>query len=176
MKPRFVVPAFCALILVALFSFAKEPRWYQQPGTPVTLESSGFELRAMLPQGWTFTAEQGLVPPLEFASSCRVRGGFYTDRNWDRFLVSALRSTDSVLTAEEARFVLKIGGHPAVSNRYVREPFTVRDIYIDLSDLQPDSGAVWTFEGSPTPERSDCELQFLALIQSARITRLRSPR
>lgn len=173
MKPRFVVPAFCALFFVALFSFAREPRWYTQPGTPVTLESSDFEFRAMLPQGWSFTTDHGFVPPPAFASSCRVRGGFYTDRKWDRFLVSALRPTDGMSTGEDGRTVLKIGGRPAVSNRYVRAPFTVRDIYINLSDLQPDSGAVWTFEGSPTPEGSDCELQFLAMIHSAKITRRR---
>jgi hypothetical protein len=169
-KPRFVTPAFCALFFVALFSFAKEPRWYKQPGTQVTLESSGFELRATLPHGWSFTTEQGFVPPPNLASSCRVRAEFYRDRNWDDFLVSALRSTDGVGRAEDARMVLKVAGHPAVSNRYVREPFMVRDIYINLSDLQPDSVAVWTFEGRPTTEGFDCELQFLAMFHSATIT------
>lgn len=173
MKPRFVVPALCALFFVALFSFAKEPRQYKQPGTPVTLESSGFEFRATLPHGWSFTTDQGFVPPPDFASSCRVRGEFHTDRDWDRFLLSALRTTDGVRRAEDARIVLKVAGHPGVSNRYVREPYTVRDIYINLSDLQPDSGAVWTFEGSPTPEGSDCELQFLEMMHSATITRRR---
>lgn len=171
MKPRFVVPAFCVLSLVALVSFAKEPRWSMKPGTPVTVESSGFELRATLPHGWSFTAEQGLVPPPELAPSCRVRSVFYTDRNWDRFLAPALRSTDGLLTSDDARMVLKMAGHPAVSNRYVREALTVRDIYINLSDLQPDSGAVWTFEGKRTPEASDCEMQFVSMIQSATITR-----
>jgi hypothetical protein len=162
------VPAFCALLSIALFSFAKEPRWYEQPGTPVTVESSGFELRTKLPQGWSFTKEQGFVPPPGLASSCRVRGWFYTDRNWDRFLVSALEPTNGV---HDARTVMKIGGHPAVSNRYVREGRTIRDTYINLSDLHPDSGTVWTFEGSLTQEGSNCELQFLAMIQSAKIAR-----
>lgn len=170
MKPRFVVSAFFACF-VALFNSAEESRWYTQPGRAVTLESSGFEFRALLPQGWSFTTEHGFVPPSALESSCRVRGGFHTNQSWDRFLVSKLRSTDGFRTADGARSVMKIGGHPAVSNRYVREPFAVHDIYINLSELQPDSGAVWTFEGTRTKEGTDCGLQFLALIQSARITR-----
>jgi hypothetical protein len=172
-KPRFVIPALCALSFAAIVSFAGEPSRYKQQGTPVTLEWSDFEFRATLPHGWSFTTEQGFVPPPDFASSCRVRGRFHVDRNWDRFLVSALRSTDGVSKAKDARIVLKVAGYPAVSNRYVREPFTVRDIYINLSDLRPDSGAVWTLEGSPTPEGSDCELQFLEMMHSSTITRRR---
>jgi hypothetical protein len=80
--------------------------------------------------------------------------------------VSALRGRDG-----DERYVLKIGGHPAVSSRYMRNDRTIRKIYIELTNLQPDSGAVWTFEGSPTPEGSDCELQFVAMIQSVKITR-----
>jgi hypothetical protein len=170
-KPRFVVPAFCALSLVAQFSFAREPRRHPLPGTPVTLESSGFVFRATLPHGWSFTADQGFVPPPDLASSCRVRGRFYIDRDWERFLTSALRATDGLRTAEDARYVLKIAGQPAVSNRYMREGFTIRDVYIDLSELRPDSGAVWTFEGSRSREESDCELQFLGMMHSATITR-----
>jgi hypothetical protein len=168
MKPRFVVPAFCALSLsfLALFSFAKEPHWYKRPATPVTVESSGFELRARMPEGWSYSTDHGFVPPPDFASSCRVRGMFHTDRKWDRLLESALRRGDG-----DERYVLKIGGHPAVSNRYAREGRTIRNIYINLADLQPDSSAVWTFEGSPTPEGSDCEQQFVAMIESAKITR-----
>jgi len=169
-KRSLVVPVLSAL-LFAQFSFAKGPPRYTQPGTPVAMESSGFEFRATLPHGWSFTTEQGFAPPPDFASACHVRGEFYTGRNWDRFLVAALRATDGVRRAEDARIVQKVAGHPAVSNRYVREPFMVRDIYINLSDLQSDSGAVWTFEGSPTPEGTDCELQFLAMIHSATITR-----
>jgi len=164
MKPRFVVLTFCALSFLALFAFAKEPRWYTQPGTPVTLVSSGFELRAKMPQGWSYTTDRGFMPPPTCASSSRVVGVFHTGREWDRFLASALRDGDQ-------RYVLKIGGHPAVSSRYAREGRTIRSIYINLSDLQPDSGAVWTFEGSSTPEGSECEQQFAAMIESAKITR-----
>jgi hypothetical protein len=164
MKPRFVVPLFGALSFLALFSFAEEPRWYTQPGTPVTVEWSGFELRAMMPQGWAYTADHGFVPPPDFASSCRVRGVFHIAREWDRFLVSALRGRDG-----DERHVLKIGGHPAVSSRYMRNDRTIRNIYINLSDVRPDSGAVWTFEGSPTSEGSDCELQFVAMIQTLEV-------
>jgi hypothetical protein len=146
---------------------------FKQPGTPVILEWSGFEVRAMLPHGWSLTTDQGFVPPPELASSCRVRGELHTDRNWDRFLVPALRSTDDVRTGGVARVVLKVDGHPAVSNRYVRGPFTVRDIYIDLSDLQPDSLAVWTFEGAHTTEAAECERQFMAMVQGATISRRR---
>ena len=148
------------LLFLALMSFLK------QSGTPITIQSSGFELHAMMPQGWTFTAEQGFVPPPALASSCRVRGTFYTDRKWDDFLVSALRSNDVFRT--DARVAMKIGDHPAVSNRYTREAVTVHDTYINLSELQPDSGAVFTVESSGG---SDCEMQFVALIHSARITR-----
>jgi hypothetical protein len=166
MKPRFVISTFCALSFLALCSSAKELPWYRQPGTPVTVEWSGFALRAKMPKGWSYTTDHGFVPPPSVASSCRVRGVFHTDREWDRFLVSALRASDG-----DHRYIFKIGGHPAVSSRYRREARTIRNIYIDLSDLQPDSGAVWTFEGSPTPEGSDCEQQFVMMIESARITR-----
>ncbi|HYC59378.1 MAG TPA: hypothetical protein VEK79_07415 [Thermoanaerobaculia bacterium] len=152
------------LLLLALLNVAK------QPGTPITIESFGFESRVVLPQGWSFTADRGFIPPPALVSSCRVRGQFYTDRNWDRFLTSVLRSDDRYRTADDARRVHKIGDHPAVTNRYTRDVFTVRDIYINLADLQPDSGAVFTFEGSNTPAGSDCELQFVAMIHSARIT------
>lgn len=169
MKQRSLVSAICALVFVAPFSFAREPHWYMQPGTPVVLESSGFVFHATLPQGWSLTTDHVIVPPPAFASSCRVRGKFYTDVRWGSFLEAAFRSTNGVRAAEGTRFVQKIGGHAAVSNRYVRD-LVVHDMYIDLSDIQPDSGAVWTFEGSPTDEGLDCEAQFLAMISSARIT------
>lgn len=162
---------FGALFLVAFSGFAKEPRWYERPGMPITLASSGFVFSAMLPHDWSFKAERGFVPPAQLASSCRVRSAFHSDRDWNRFLASALRSTDGLNAADDARIILKIGGHPAVSDRYVRGSVMVRNVYIDLSDLRPDSGAVWTFEGDATDEGTDCELQFLALIHSARITR-----
>lgn len=163
----------CLLLFTAPFSFAREPRWYTQPGSPIILELSGFVFHANLPQGWSLTTDHVIVPAPAFASSCRVRGKFYTDVNWNSFLESALRSTNGVLAAEGTRSLQKIGGHPAVSNRYVRERVTVHDIYINLSDLQPDSGAVWTFEGSPTQEGLDCEAQFLFVINSATISRRR---
>lgn len=171
MRRRFVVPAFCALFLVALPSLAKEPRWAKLPGTPVTLESSGFELRAMLPHGWTFTAEQGIVPPVELAPSCRVRVEFHADGDWNRFLVAALRATEGMSTAKDARMVMKAGDRPAVLNRYARESLAVREVYVDLSDLQPGSGVVWKYEGSATTEGWDCEAQFFATVHSATITR-----
>lgn len=151
-----------ALFLVAPLASAKDVQWYKQPGTPFTLASTGFDLRAKLPQRWSLT-ESGFVPP---SSSCRVRIAFHADRDWDDLLTGRLRSTD-------ARMMFRIGDHNAVSNRYVRDSVTVRDIYIDLSELQKDSGIVWTFEGDATDDRSDCELQFLAMIGSARITRSR---
>jgi len=89
-------------------------------------------------------------------------------------LVSALRPSDHLLTSEKARVVLKVAGHPGVSNRYVREGVRVLDIYINLSDLQPDSGSVWTVESSPTQAGLDCEYEFDAMIRSARITRVTS--
>lgn len=161
MKLRFVV-----LVSVALCSFAKEPHWARQPGTPVTFEASGFELRTTLPHGWTFTTAEGFAPPPGLASSCSVRVELQTDRNWDRFLVSRLRATHGARTT-----VLKMGGHPAVSNRYERDHLRVEDLYINLAELQPDSSVVWRFEGSPTPEGSDCELQFLTIVNRAAIAR-----
>src|SRR3989337_2516153 len=113
MKSRLAV--FCALSFLALFSFAKVPRWYTQPGTPITVEWSGFELRTRMPEGWSYTTDHAFVPPPDLASSCRVRGVFHVDRQWDHFLVSALRAHDG-----DERYVLKIGGHPAVSSRYTR--------------------------------------------------------
>lgn len=169
MKQRYLAPAICALLFVAPFIFAREPHWYTQPGTPVVLESSGFVFHAILPRGWSLTTEQLIVPPPAMGSSCRLRGEFYTDVRWGSFLEAAFRSTDGVSTAKGTRFVQKIGGHAAVSNRYVRD-LVVHDIYINLSDIRPDSGAVWTFEGSSTEEGLDCEAQFLAMINSATIT------
>ena len=72
-------------------------------------------------------------------------------------------------------FLALVGGHPAVSNRYTRDGRTIRNIYIDLSDVQRDSGAVWSFEGSPTPEGRDCEQQFVAMIHSVKVTERRRP-
>jgi hypothetical protein len=163
--------ALCALLLAAPSGLAKDRRWYTQPGTPVTVESSGFMVRTTLPHGWTFTDERGFVPPPALASDCRVRSAFHTDSNWDRFLVSILESTAGLSTARDARAVVKIGGHPAVSNRYVREGTVVHDYYINLSELQPGSFAVWTFEGSTTAEAGDCEMQFMTLVHRGRITR-----
>jgi hypothetical protein len=170
-KSRSVVSALCALSLVALSGLAKEPRWAKQPGTPVTLESSGFELRATLPHGWSHSAKQGLVPPPALAPSCRVSVDFHTDGDWDRFLVAALRSTERMSTASDARTVMKAGGRPAVLNRYARESVAVREVYVDLSDLQPGSGVVWKYEGSSNTEGWDCELQFFTTVHSAAITR-----
>jgi hypothetical protein len=143
-----------------------------QPGTPVVLESSGFVFHASLPRGWSLSTDDVIVPPPAFASSCRVRGKFYTDVKWDSFLEAAFRSTNGVRAPEGTRSVQKIGGHAAVSNRYVRD-LVIHDIYIDLSDIRPDSGAVWTFEGSSTEEGSQCEVQFLAMIGTAKITNRR---
>lgn len=162
------------LLLVALSSLDREPSWLRQPRTPVTLTSAGFELRTELPHGWSFTADHGFVTPPELASSCRVRVEFRTN-DWDRFLVAALRATEGALTDKDARYVLKVAEHPAVSNRYRREELTVRDVSIDLSDLRPDSGVVWTFEGSPTAEGSDCEHQFLSIVHRATISRVTPP-
>jgi hypothetical protein len=170
---RFVVSAICALLFAAPLSSAREPPWYTQPGTPVVLESSGFVFQANVPRGWSLTIDHVIAPPPAYASSCRVRDTFYTGLDWNSFLESALNSTNGVRATEGTRLVQKIGGHPAVSNRYVRELFTVYDMYINLSDLQPDSGAVWTFEGNSTPEGLDCEHQFLFMINSATITRRR---
>jgi len=167
---RFVVPAFFVLLCVSLPGFARNKRWYEQPGTPVTLEASGFVLKAKLPHGWSFTQDRGFVPPPAFASVCRVRYEFYADREWHRVLEPALSRPAPV---EGARFGLKIGGHEALSNRYVRETTIVRDVYINLSDLQPDSGAIWSFEAgaNTSQEEMDCETQFLAVINTAIITR-----
>jgi hypothetical protein len=171
MKIRLVVSAILALLFAAPFCLALEPPWYTQPGTPVVLESSGFVFRANLPRGWSLTVDHVIAPPSAYASSCRVRGTFYTGLDWNSFLESSLRSANGVRAIDGTRFVQNIGGHPAVSNRYVRELSTVDDMYINLSDLQPDSGVVWTFEGNSTPEGVECEHQFLFMISRARITR-----
>lgn len=136
----------------------------------LNFEASGFDVRMTLPENWSYSAEQGFVAPAELAASCRVRGTFYTDREWDRFLVSALRSSDRYKTAHDARTLHKINGHRALTNRYMRDGETVRDIYIDLGKLEPDSGAVFTFEGT---NAGDCEMEFVSMIHSARITRRR---
>jgi len=141
-KSRFVVPAFCALFFVSGLSFATEPRRYMHPGTQVTLEFSGFVFRATLPHGWSVTADQTIVPPPELTSSCSVRRRVRTEGDWDDFVVSALRSANGAHPPDGTRILVKVGGHQAVSNRYMREASTIRDIYIDLSDLRPDSGAV----------------------------------
>ena len=169
---RAVIPAVMVMCVVALSGMAKEPRWPQAPRTPVTLESSGFEIRTTLPQGWSYTTPEGFIPPADRASTCRVRLVIHTNREWDAVLVPALRATEGAQTNKDARFVMKAGGHPAVSNSYIRAPRMVRDIYINLSALQRDSAAVWTFEGSRTAEGSDCELQFLSIVQSAKIQKI----
>lgn len=167
MRSRFLVPAFSALVFASLVVFAREKPWYTQPGTPMTLESSGFVFKASLPQGWSFTTDREILPPPAFASACRLRGHFYTDREWNRVLAPALLAP----SAEGARVVQKIGGHEAVSRRSASDTVTVHEFYINLSALQPDSGTVWRFEGSASTEGLECELQFYALINSATITR-----
>ena len=64
-----------------------------------------------------------------------------------------------------------IGGHPAVSSRDTSGGKTVMNVYINLSEAEPDSASVWSFQGEKTKEGGDCELQFLAFISSANITR-----
>lgn len=169
MKPR-VISAISLLVLVSLSGFAKEPQRVR-PGRPVTLEASGFELRTTLPHGWSFTTEEGFTPPPELVSSCRVRTRFHTEGNWDGLVVRELRSTDATLVGSNPRTVVKIAGHQAVPNYHRRKPFRVLDLYVDLSDLQPGSGMVWTFEGNPNWQGSDCEVQFLSMVNSATITR-----
>ena len=157
------------LCIAALSVMAKGPRWFERPATPVTLQSSVFEIRTMLPHGWSYTAAAGFAPPADVVPPCRVRVVLHTNRKWDAMLVPALRATEGARTSEDDRFAMKVGGHPAVSNRYVRGPHILRDIYIDLSGLQPDSAAVWTFEGDRSAAGSDCELQFLSIVRSGRI-------
>jgi hypothetical protein len=148
----------------------REVPWYKDPGTAVTLTSSGFVFTARLPRGWSVTNGQ-VVPPETFASSCQVHGEFLTNREWNRFLVAALDPRNLARTAREERFVRRIGGHPAVSSRYTSDGTTVINVYINLSDAEPDSASVWSFKGDTTQEGQDCALQFMSFVGSANITR-----
>jgi len=158
-----------SFLAVALFAFAEEKPWYQEPGTPVTLKSGEFVFKARLPRGWSST-ETEIVPPPAAASACRVHGTFYSNREWNRFLVAALESDNAARASKESREVLEIGGHPAVSERSSNGGTKVRTFYINLSDLAPDSLTVWRLESDRVEQARDCELQFIALMQSAEIT------
>ena len=158
MKLRWIIAACVALTASAA------PRWMTEPGTPLTVKESGFDMRATLPQGWSYS--KGFVPPAKLAQTCRVSVALHTDQNWDRFLVSTLRRTGPAGPGDRA--VVKIGGHPAVANRYMRDGVAVYEFYVDLSALQADSIAVWTLEQDAS---SDCELRYLAIVNSSTVTR-----
>ncbi|HUR82982.1 MAG TPA: hypothetical protein VM733_19640 [Thermoanaerobaculia bacterium] len=169
MSSRFAVTALVAGC-IALAGLAGQPDWAKKPPTPVRLKASGFVVQTGLPHGWTYTSDDGFMAPAELAPACRVRVAFHATRNWDEFLVAALRPTDGGRPGERA--VVRIDGHPAVSNRYSRKGVAIHDIYIDLSALHAGSGAVWTLEQRATSVPSDCELQFLAMVNKATITAL----
>jgi hypothetical protein len=161
------------LVLVGAAAVAggeREKPWYKDPGTAMTLKASGFVFKARLPRGWSTTDGQ-VVPPEAFASSCQVHGEFLTNREWNRLLVSALDLRNMAHAAREERFVLRIGGHPAVSSRYSSDGNTVINVYVNLSEVEPDSASVWSFKGDTTQEGQDCALQFMSFIGTATITR-----
>jgi hypothetical protein len=148
----------------------REVPWYKEPGTAMTLKSSGFVFKARLPRGWS-VKDGAVAPPEAFASSCQVRGEFLTNHEWNRFLVSALGLRSVARATGEERFVRRIGGLPAVSSRYTDDGHTVINIYVNLSEVEPDSASVWSFKGDTTQEGQDCALQFMSFIGSATITR-----
>jgi len=161
------------LTLVAAAAVAageREVPWYKDPGTAVTLKASGFIFKARLPRGWSVTGGE-VVPPETFTSSCQVHGEFLTNREWNRFLVAALDPRNFGRAAREERFVRRIGGLPAVSSRYTSDGNTVINIYVNLSEIEPDSASVWSFKGDTTQEGQDCALQFMSFVSSATITR-----
>src|SRR5260221_4856447 len=159
-----------AFVGTAMAGGEREVPWYRDPGSAVTLKSSGFVFKARLPRGWSVT-DGAVVPPEAFASACHVRGEFYRNREWTRFLVSALDLGDVVHASRQQRVLRRIGGLPAVSSRDTSGGNTVMNVYINLSEVEPDSASVWSFQGEKTQEGRDCELQFLAFVTSAAITR-----
>ncbi|HEV7240146.1 MAG TPA: hypothetical protein VGQ36_12980 [Thermoanaerobaculia bacterium] len=164
---RIQVAVICALVCAATASSGKTP-WFKEPGIPMTLHSPGFLLQARMPRGWTII-DNAIVPPPALGSDCRVEVRFHRDHEWNDFLVAALDI--GVHRPGRRKTVLKIGGHPAVSDRYVSGDDKVIKFYLNLSNLEPDSVAVLALrEGLPLDE-GDCELQFLALVHSVSIVR-----
>lgn len=152
-----------AVVCVALSSFGEKP-WYTEPGNPATLHSSGFLLHTRLPRGWT-VADGAMVPPAACGAGCRVDIRFYRDHEWNRFLVAVLGTDGRGPGRRQA--VLRVGGHPAVRDAYASGDDEVTNFYVNLSSLEPDSVAVLTLTQRLPVDQRDCELQFLAVVQSA---------
>lgn len=177
MKLRFDMAALLGMLLFASLSFADEPlrrdgpEWNRQPGTPVSFETAGFNVRMTLPHGWTLKDDREFVPPPNLAPSCRVRGEIYTGRNWNEFLAMSLSPSNDLDRSTNPRTLHTLNDRPAVTNRFSRKDERVVEVYVNLSGVQADSGAMWTFEGRRTDEGNVCELQFLTLVHSATIRR-----
>lgn len=167
MRQRIVVAV--SIVVSAIVAFAHGAPWYTQRGSRIEVKSSGFVLEATVPRGWSAT-ENEVVPPSAFGSACRVRGEFYRDREWKHFLAAELDPADLARLSAEQRSVLAIGGHPAVIARSGSGGTIVVHVYINTSDLQPDSAALWTFTGDDSRDGLECEAQFRAFISSVSIT------
>jgi hypothetical protein len=158
-----------SLLVAALPLLAADAPWYRQRGDRVTVSSSGFVLKTTVPRGWSTTEDQ-VVPPASFGSACHVRGEFYRDREWNHFLSAELDPENFVRLSAEHRNLLRIGGRPAVMARSESGGAVVVHVYINTSDLEPNTAALWTFTGDDSQDGLECEAQFEALIASASIT------
>jgi hypothetical protein len=132
-----------------------------------TITVDRFVITAGLPDGWS--VEDGEVqPPAALRSSCRVHGAIFSGRDWNRTLAAGLDPANVIRASNEHRELFRIGGHEAVRNEYTDSSGrTVVDIYINLTDLAPDTVALWHFDGAKTAEGRQCRIAFGFFIDSA---------
>lgn len=160
--------AMLGALLCSATSAIADPPWYRDPGIPMTLHSGGFLLHARLPRGWTVSDDAILAPPA-LGAGCQVEVRFHEDRAWNDFLVAVLDFDEP--RSRTRREVLRLGGHPAVSDHYVSGDHEVMNFYVDLSSLEAGSGVALTLRKRLPLDGGDCELQFLALVHSVTIDR-----
>src|SRR5260221_6874642 len=144
-----------AFVGTAMAGGEREVPWYRDPGSAVTLKSSGFVFKARLPRGWSVT-DGAVVPPEAFASACHVRGEFYRNREWNRFLVSALDLGDVVHASRQQRVLRRIGGPSAGSSPDTSGVAYAVNGYINLFAEEPHNAFLLRFPGAQTQAWHEC--------------------
>lgn len=153
--------------LMALSALAAGNRWDFRTSA-ITIPFGRFTLASQLPEGWSVDGGQ-VLPPVEMRHACRVRGDVFRDRDWNRTLEAGLEPENAARAAER-RVVVKIDGHVAVRSDYVdASRKRIEDVYINLTDLEPGSVAIWRFEGDDTAEGKECKMGFGVFIGNASI-------
>jgi hypothetical protein len=154
-------------VVMAISAFAARSPWDIRTSA-IRFPFDRFVLATRLPEGWSVDGGQ-VLPPEEMRHACRVRGDVYSDRDWNRTLAAGLEPDNAARSAER-RSLFRVGGHVAVRNELVDgSGKRIENVYIDLSDLEPGSLAIWSFERDDTAEGKECEMGFDIFVTSASI-------